>query len=107
MKYVQSEPRHSVCTLFDLVLDAIILDQDTGNSYAAESMRLEFGESVTASVMQAAGIRRLRVRYQEEKQAGTQATTGAPSQNESVAAEKPAPAGASFGWDGKAGSRKL
>jgi hypothetical protein len=79
VKIVQSEPRHAVCVLFDLVLDAIIIDQDTGNSYAAESMRLEFGESVTASVMQAAGIRRLRQKFQGENQAGTQATTGAPS----------------------------
>lgn len=78
-RYVQSEPRHSVCTLFDLVLDAIIIDQDTGNSYAAESMRLEFGESVTASVMQAAGIKRLRLKHERENQAGTQATMGAPS----------------------------
>ena len=84
MKYVQSDPRHHVCTLFDLVLDAIILDQDTGNSYAAESMRLEFGESLAAGIMRAAGIRRLRQKIDEkhelEKIAGTQPTTGAPDQ---------------------------
>jgi hypothetical protein len=75
---VQSEPRHHVCTLFDLVLDAIIIDQDTGNSYAAESMRLEFGESLAAGIMRAAGIRRLRQQI-DEKNAGTQVSTGAPS----------------------------
>jgi hypothetical protein len=74
---VQSNPRHAVCTLFDGFLDVIIADQNTGNSNAAEAMRLEFGESVTASVMQAAGIKRLRM--QMERRDGTQETTGASS----------------------------
>jgi hypothetical protein len=57
---VQSKPRHPICVLFDGFLDVIIADQKLGNSYVAEAMRLEFGESVTASIMQAADIRRLR-----------------------------------------------
>ena len=63
---VQSRPRHAVCVLFDGFLDVIIADQNTGNSSAAEAMRLEWGESLAAGIMQAAGLR--RVRLQRERQ---------------------------------------
>ena len=73
---VRNSPRHSICEAFDFFLGLIVADQDVGSSNAAEAMRLEFGESVTASIMQAAGIRRLRIKHER----GTQGTTGAPGQ---------------------------
>ena len=63
---VQSRPRHSLCVLFDGFLDVIIADQNTGNANAAEAMRLEWGESLASGIMQAAGLR--RVRLQRERQ---------------------------------------
>jgi hypothetical protein len=77
--FVQSNPRNPVCQMFDLVLCCIVELQDTGNTDVAEAMRLEFGESVTASIMQAAGIKRLRMKYEQEND-GTQDPMGAPSQ---------------------------
>jgi len=52
--------RHPACVMFDQLLDAIVADQDKGNSYVMRHFVRDFGESCAASVMQAAGIRRLR-----------------------------------------------
>jgi len=55
--------RHPACVAFEQVLDMIIADQDTGNSYVMRRFTEEYGESCAASVMQAAGIRRLRCKH--------------------------------------------
>jgi hypothetical protein len=67
--------RHTVCTLFEAFLELIVFEQDKGDSNVAEAMRHEFGESVTASIMQAAGIKRLRLKHAAET--STQEFTGA------------------------------
>jgi hypothetical protein len=55
--------RHPLCLTFEQFLDAVIADQDTGDGHGAEAMNAEFGISLTACVMQAVGIRRLRLKH--------------------------------------------
>ena len=75
----RKDGRHPVCRQFDLILESILVHQDTGNSNVGEAMRHEFGESLTASIMQAAGIRRLRREIDARTKSGTQPTTIAPT----------------------------
>lgn len=66
--------RHPVCRQLDLVLESIIVHQNTGTSDVGTALRHEFGESLFACIMQAADIRRGR-----QKRAALQETTGAPA----------------------------
>ena len=71
--YDPKSRRHPVCRQLDLLLESIIVHQDTGNSNVGEALRHEFGESLFTCLMQAAGIRRMRHH-------GTQKATGAPAE---------------------------
>lgn len=52
--------RHTLCLQFERFLDAVLAEQRATNSYAFRVLADEFGTSVTASIMQAADIRKLQ-----------------------------------------------
>ena len=59
-QYDPRRKRHPLCRAFDIFLESILQDQKNDKCNVAEAMRHEFGESLTASIMQAAEIRRMR-----------------------------------------------
>ena len=57
---------HAMVILFGEFLRAVVIDQDTGDSYVAEAMRHEYGESCTHMVLVAADRQRLKMKHQEK-----------------------------------------
>lgn len=52
--------RHTLCLQVERLLDAIIIDQATGNSYAFRVIAGEYGVSFATSLMQQADLRKMK-----------------------------------------------
>lgn len=52
--------RSPLCVQFERFLDEVIKDQEAGRKDAFQALSAEYGISVTASIMQAADVRKLQ-----------------------------------------------
>jgi hypothetical protein len=56
-----SPGRHTLCLQIERLLDAILADQATGNSYGFRVIAGEYGVSFTTALMQQADLRKARL----------------------------------------------